>query len=206
MPDKFFITISYFTFGLSVIPIILIILLKSLSRKIDVIIGLVSLTEFITGISNFIFYQFVEESNVIQFQIYYIIEISCWIFIILRFYTKYVSSIHLISLAVVFLFFVINFEYNILLEVGSKLLQFYLAAVIFLKFLAGDEIPLKKEFFYFSTGILIYSFTCLNILLFKNLINEVEMSSYYVYWLSHQLAAIIYFSLLSISIWKSQKI
>jgi hypothetical protein len=167
---------------------------------------LVSLTEFITGISNFIFYQFVEESNLIQFQIYYTIEISCWIFIILRFYINQVRYIHLISLAVVFLFFVINFENNILLEVCSKLLQLYLAAVIILKFLADDEKPLKKEVFYFSIGILIYSFTCVNILLFKNLTKDIEMSSYYVYWLSHQFAAIIYFSLLSISIWKSQKI
>ncbi len=206
MPEKFFIAISYITFGLSVIPFILLIFLKFLSRKVNVIIGLVSLTEFITGISNFIFYQFVEESNLIQFQIYYTIEISCWIFIILRFYINQVRYIHLISLAVVFLFFVINFENNILLEVCSKLLQLYLAAVIILKFLADDEKPLKKEVFYFSIGILIYSFTCVNILLFKNLTKDIEMSSYYVYWLSHQFAAIIYFSLLSISIWKSQKI
>ena len=206
MPEKFFIAISYITFGLSVIPFILLIFLKFLSRKVNVIIGLVSLTEFITGISNFIFYQFVEESNLIQFQIYYTIEISCWIFIILRFYINQVRYIHLISLAVVFLFFVINFENNILLEVCSKLLQLYLAAVIILKFLADDEKPLQKEVFYFSIGILIYSFTCVNILLFKNLTKDIEMSSYYVYWLSHQFAAIIYFSLLSISIWKSQKI
>ena len=57
-----------------------------------------------------------------------------------------------------------------------------------------------------SIGIMIYAFLTINLFIFKNILVDLNLDDFAFTWGVHQIAAVIYFSLLSISIWKSQKI
>jgi hypothetical protein len=65
----------------------------------------------------------------------------------------------------------------------------------------------KSNYLIFTAiGLILYSVSMLNLIVFRDVLLKMELNSFYLSWSIHQIISIIYFSLLSISIWKSQKI
>ncbi len=209
MSEKTFFLFVYITLGFSILPILLISILYLLGKKCDRDLYLISFIEFSTFVSNFLLYNTGLGHLKIQYTIYSILEISIWIYILQhKFLTNKQGYLIIFSSTLILL---LLYQTNQLFhfELISRILQFILGLKILLKNFDFEKTN-KNQFlshnFYLSIGLLIYSFFSINLYLFQDLLVKMKLSSFSFATTSHQFAAIIYFSLLSISIWKSQKI
>lgn len=170
---------------------------------------IISLLVFVINTSNFIFY--ISELGHIQtqFLIYSSIELISWLFILYRFVYREINIKNTLLLVFTVLIFFLEFKfsnYN-LIKFESKCLQFYLGMILLFKCSEfGNKSNDIKINIYLPVGLILYSLTAINISFFRDFLNVMKDSNFYTVWAIHQFAAIIYFSLLSISIWKSQKI
>lgn len=208
MSKEMFYSLAFITFGFSIGPFILFSVLYLVGRiKYSYLPFWISLLEFINGSSNILFYLFGYGNNKWQFNIYFILEIVVWLLIISKYFiSKKISAFIfvLITTFIVLLFSVNEMQY---LGMISKIIQFSLGLLLILDSLKINRN--QKDFKnskYISIGLMLYGFSTFNLYLLRNIVIKMDDFSFYLSWTTHQFAAIIYFSLLSISIWKSQKI
>lgn len=209
MTEDLFYLIAYTTFGFCIIPLFVSVYLLVTKHPANTLITIIALVEFTTGFGNIGLYQLGYSDFKLQFDIYYTLEILCWLYVlhaieIKRIYLK----LGIILILVVILLSVSFSKVTIGLEISSKVLQFALGFLFLFKNLNSTEnkMNVKKGFeFFLSIGLMQYSLLTVNLIIFKDILLVIKESSFNLAWFSHQISSIFYFILLSISVWKSQK-
>lgn len=204
MDETCFIFITLFIFGFSLIPFLLSIYYRLNGKSTTKTIFLISLVEIFNSICNFTFYIFDLQFIQFQFYLYYFLEIVCWLWVF-RIIQKQ-SKINWLQIPFfIGLSLLMIFTSRLThLELLSKGLEFVLG-ISFLR-LSVQNNKFSNANFFLSLGLIIYSVSSINIFIFNNEIIKVSDFHFYTIWSTHQFAALLYYILLSISIWKSQKI
>lgn len=209
MSEDLFFTFVFIAFGFAILPFLLVLYFSIRKRKLDQILILICIVEFLTTSTNlfihFTNFGYLKE----QFYLYYILEIICWVYILSKFYLKRKISIILIILIFCCLLFLTITNLFFAFEFISKITQLALGINMFwfqIKDSDSKIYKFKNPFIYVSIGIMLYTFLTINLFIFKDLLMKLNLDDFAFTWGVHQIAAIIYFSLLSISIWQSQKI
>jgi hypothetical protein len=207
MSVELFYLIVYVTLGFSFIPFFLFFLIISRKRVPSIIVSVISILEFSTFLSNVLLDANGLGQWKLQFTIYYVLELSCWYFVLSKFYlSKHLSFFLIISSLIAIIYFQ-NLGYSTGIKYLSKSMQFILGLILLTRELRKNELKTNSSYIYFTAfGLIIYSLVSLNLTLLNDLIMQMNVNNFILTWTTHQIAAIIYFSLLSISIWKSQKI
>ncbi len=207
MSEELFFTVVFIATGFAILPFLLILFFSIIKRKLEKILVLISIVEFLTASSNlFIHYArigFYQE----QFFLYYFIEIIIWLYILNKYYINWRLTT-LIVLSLITFLFIFTPEWSFTsFELASKVLQLLLGLFMFHAHFKDVSVSqLRNNLILTSIGILVYSFLNINLFLFKNVLNELNLNDFSLTWLIHQIAAVIYFTLLSINIWKNQRI
>lgn len=209
MSKELYYLIIYLALGFSAVPFCLNLFLFFKRKSLNLICVFISILEFSTFFTNV----FLNVNGLghlkLQFIIYYILVLICWNVILHKYYLNVKKSVLLIVLSAIFIGFCFTLDKPFILQFFSRCIQFLLGILILLD-LYKDSIQNlneKKEFLkYTALGLVLYSFVSMNLSIFRNVLIGLTHSDYALAWTTHQFAAIIYFSLLSISIWKSQKI
>lgn len=204
MDEKCFIFITLCIFGFSLFPLVLLIYFGLSGKSTTKIIFLVSSVEIFNSICNFILYILDFQNNKYQFYVYYFLEIVCWL-LVFRLIQKQTRFARLQTPFVLGLtLFMVYTGSLTFLELFSKGLEFALGMSI-LKLCVHNH-KFSNPNFFLSIGLILYSVSSTNIFIFNNQIIKVSDFHFYAIWSTHQFAALFYYVLLSISIWKSQKI
>lgn len=205
MSEEWFYYIVYLTFGFSALPCIILIISVFRKTQPNLITTIISILEFSTFSANVIL-DILNLGHVkIQFGIYYIIELICWNYILKKYYFKKNKSLLWFLLSFFAIIYFLNVgDYNYL-KFLSKFTQFILGLNILLAELKNHNHSKTYFLFPVSIGLIMYSLVSMNLILFNSLIIQMNENNFSLTWSTHQFTAIIYFSLLSISLWKSQK-
>jgi hypothetical protein len=207
MLEKYFNFLSYSSFAFSIFPIGISIFYLFKRYKFDFSLAVVSSVEFLSGLSN-ITLEFCGLGHIkLQFVIYDTSISLIWLILFLKSIKNRCLS-RLMTLFVVLNFFLFFLNKNPdFLQFNALILQFLYGVQFFWHFnLKSNNNNVESYKIFAFTGFILYSITALNLLIFNNVLAEITSSLFQMIWTTHQFAAIIYFSLLSISIWKSQRI
>jgi hypothetical protein len=204
MSEELFIKIADLTYGFSILPFTIAIYLFIRKRVFKIASALAAVL-FITCTSNTILFKSGFGHIQEQFLLYDIFESICWLILIIKIIRfkllKILPFLYLIFVSIVFLS-----DIKIDLEIISKVIQFILGILLLKQTLNNDKFEVNNYNLYLSIGLLTYSFMIINLSIFKNVIFEMNKSSFSTTWFVYQFSTIAYSCLLSISIWKSQKI
>jgi hypothetical protein len=206
MSKNDFLLIASVIYVFSFLPVLLSTYNLLKKRKSNYSFLLISTVEFTINTVNFLLYFSGNSNSDLQFFIFLVIDIGLWIYLLYRHDLKKKYLIFLV-VTVTFLGLLFTTKYSDLtkLHIVAKIVQFIFGLHIFSKVL-NEKGRKSNTFLFASVGIMIYSISTINLIIFSDLFETVETSIFLKIWSIHQFAAIIYFSLLSISIWKSQKI
>lgn len=210
MTEDLFYLIAYSAFGFCILPLSISVYLSIIKRPSNTLVTVIALVEFVTGLGNIGLYKLGFNDFKLQYDIYYSLEIFCWMYIlyslqIKRMYLKFgvIFILAIILLSVSFSKFTLG------LEISSKVLQFTLGFLLLFskidKLKNKRSVKLSFEFF-LSIGLMQYSLIAINLIIFKDILLMINESSFNLAWNAHQVSSIFYFILLSISVWKSQRI
>jgi hypothetical protein len=206
MNSNLFLVFSYITYGFSIVPFLLICFFYLKKNYINPILALISSVEFLVGtfsiLLNIYGFGYIQE----QYVIYNIIGIALWSFLLLKINSNKILNYIFFSLLIIITLLSIYYQSNRTIEFTSTILQFIFGIILLSKTLQKIEYHKEKVFFSASIGILVYSFTVTNFFIFKSEIVKCNISDFSKLWMVHQVASIVYYMLLTISIWKSQKI
>jgi hypothetical protein len=206
MNSNLFLVFSYITYGFSIVPFLLICFFYFKKNDINPILALISSVEFLVGtfsiLLNIYGFGYIQE----QYVIYNIIGIALWSFLLLKINSNKILNYIFFSLLIIITLLSIYYQSNRMIEFTSTILQFIFGIILLSKSLQKIEYHKEKVFFSASIGILVYSFTVTNFFIFKSEIVKCDISDFSKLWMVHQVASIVYYMLLTISIWKSQKI
>ncbi len=204
MSEELFIKIADLTYGISILPFTIAVYLF-IRKRVFKIASVIATVLFITCTSNTILYKSGFGHIQEQFLVYDIFETICWLLLIIKIIRfrllKILPFLYLIFISTIFLL-----DIKIDLEIISKAIQFILGILLLKQALKSDKYEVNSYITYLSIGLLTYSFTIINLSIFKNVIFEMNKSSFSTTWFVYQFSTITYSCLLSISIWKSQKI
>lgn len=207
MSEDLFFKLVIIASGFAVLPILLVLFFSVFHKKFNQILTLISLVEFLTNSANLLIYYTKFGYFKEQFYIYYILEIVCWVYILGKFYFKFEISIILTVLLLFCLSILTFYRSFYAFEFISKIIQFILGVNMFMNQIKDSKTStINHSLIFASIGIMIYAFLTINLFIFKNILVDLNLDDFAFTWGVHQIAAVIYFSLLSISIWKSQKI
>jgi hypothetical protein len=208
MPINIFYSLVYLTLGISFIPICLIVYFKVRQKRTNVLIVVISTMEFSTFFSNlfldYIGYGYLQ----IQFTVYSLINIICWVFFLLLNKFSIIKRV-LFLVVLLAIIYISELKDSQTLQIVSKFLQLILGIKILLDefdFSKNGKYKKSNYLIFTAIGLILYSVSMLNLIVFRDVLLKMELNSFYLSWSIHQIISIIYFSLLSISIWKSQKI
>jgi hypothetical protein len=206
MPENIFFLITYIVFGFSFLPALLILLRPNKRSYFESNIKIISIVELVTNLSNLSLYHLGLGHLKQQYFIYSILQVFCWIFLLrINRLSKPVTWI-LISLSLTIFFISFYFDLSILSPIYSRMVQLLLG-IYLLKIEMKKNLNVhKKSGFLVAIALIIYSVSSINILIFDSFISIMNVSNFNYIWSTHQFAALFYYVLLSISIWKSQKI
>jgi hypothetical protein len=206
MNSDLFLVFSYITYGISIIPFLLICFFYFKKNYLNPILTLISSVEFLVGtfsiLLNIYGFGYIQE----QYVIYNIIGIALWSFLLLKINSNKNLNYIFLSLLIIITLLSIYYQSNRTIEFTSTILQFIFGIILLSRTLLKIEYHKEKVLFSASIGILVYSFTVTNFFIFKSEIVKCDISDFSKLWMVHQVASIIYYMLLTISIWKSQKI
>ena len=206
MNSNLFLVFSYITYGFSIVPFLLICFFYFKKNDINPILALISSVEFLVGtfsiLLNIYGFGYIQE----EYVIYNIIGIALWSFLLLKINSNKILNYIFFSLLIIITLLSIYYQSNRMIEFTSTILQFIFGIILLSKSLQKIEYHKEKVFFSASIGILVYSFTVTNFFIFKSEIVKCDISDFSKLWMVHQVASIVYYMLLTISIWKSQKI
>jgi hypothetical protein len=206
MNSDLFLVFSYITYGFSIIPFLLICFFYFKKNYLNPILTLISSVEFLVGtfsiLLNIYGFGYIQE----QYVIYNIIGIALWSFLLLKINSNKNLNYIFLSLLIIITLLSIYYQSNRTIEFTSTILQFIFGIILLSRTLLKIEYHKEKVLFSASIGILVYSFTVTNFFIFKSEIVKCDISDFSKLWMVHQVASIIYYMLLTISIWKSQKI
>lgn len=206
MNSDLFLVFSYITYGFSIVPFLLICFFIFKKNYINPILALISSVEFLVGTFS-ILLNICGCGNIQeQYVIYNLIGIALWSFLFLKIKPNKILSYIFFSLLIIITLLSIFYQSQRTIEFISTILQFIFGITLLSKTLQKIEYHKEKVLFTASIGILVYSFTVTNFFIFKSEIVKCDISDFSKLWMVHQVAAIIYYMLLTISIWKSQKI
>lgn len=203
MSNSVFWVITYIIFGFSFLPAILNLVLWKLKFKIDFILLSIAIIEFVTNISNLIFYLLGFGDQKWQYDIYSLIEVSCFLFIFHRLFIHDLKNRKMIFMIFI-LFFVplilIYFSYETRLY--SKTLQFTLGlSLLNLEYQKSTAKRLNYPYVALSIGLMIYSVVSFNLFVFIDWFPKFTKENNYLIWIVHQFSALLYFILTSLGIW-----
>lgn len=206
MPENIFFILTYIVFGFSFLPALLILIWSNKRSSFEPNIKIISVIELVTNLSNLFLYHLGLGYLKQQYFIYSILQVFCWIFLLnINRLSKTVTWI-LISLSLTIFFISVYCDLSILSPIYSRLIQLLLG-IYLLKIEIKKNLNVhKKSGFLIAIALIIYSVSSINILIFDSLISKMNVSNFNYIWSTHQFAALIYYVLLSISLWKSQKI
>jgi hypothetical protein len=207
MSEELFYLIAYSTFGLSTIPFIFSVIFFVKSRSFSKILFSISLLELITGASNISLSIFGYGHLTGQFTVYYFLEIFTWLFLLYTYYLTLNQVIVLSLSTLIAVTLICSLGSSSTLIFVSKLLQFILGFMMLWKYsYAKDKTRESGNLLYLAVGLMLYAFMVIHLFFFRDVLVKMNSEMYNLTWFVHQFAAIIYFSLLSISTWKSRKI
>jgi uncharacterized membrane protein len=209
MSEKIFYLIVKIIYVISVFPFLLSIYYSLKKSPPPFFLFSIICVELIIGSSNFLLYIYGYGRVEIQFIFYDLIEIITWNFLIYSL-SKSKKTIQLqLLLLLIILYCIWFYKLGSVLEIYAKLLQMFLGIKLLLSVIstkAYDNTNSHNFILLTSIGLLIYSLVCINNFIFKDLLVGLTISSFALSWLSHQFAALVYISLLFVSVWKSQEV
>jgi hypothetical protein len=207
MSDELFYLIAYSTFGLSAIPFIFSVIFFVRSRSFSKILFSISLLELITGASNISLSVFGYGHLTGQYTVYYLLEMATWLFLLYTYYLTLNQAIVLSLSTLIAVTLICSLGSSSTLMVVSKLLQFSLGLMMLWKHTYSKKKNGESEnLLYLAVGLMLYAFMVIHLFFFLDVLEKMNSEMFNLTWFVHQFAAIIYFSLLSISTWKSRKI
>jgi len=177
-------------------------------RYVNAIFALITLVELTTSYTNVVLYYsglWWEK----QFTVYFLLEISCWLYLMYQYFLIKKQSRILIAITVPLSIFLVYIDNSLILEAQSKFLQLLLGLFMFLdrmKATNPEKTIVKSDMIYLSIGIMVYAFINLNLLIFSNVIFNLNIANFRTTWQVHQVSALIYYLMLSLNIWKSRKV
>jgi hypothetical protein len=207
MSEELFYLIAYSTFGLSTIPFIFSVIFFVKSRSFSKILFSISLLELITGTSNISLSIFGYGHLTGQFTVYFLLEIFTWLFLLYTYYLTLNQVIVLSLSTLIAVTLICSLGSSSTLIFVSKLLQFILGFMMLWKHsYAKNKTRESGNLLYLAVGLMLYAFMVIHLFFFWDVLVKMNLEMFNLTWFVHQFAAIIYFSLLSISTWKSRKI
>jgi hypothetical protein len=206
MNSELFLILSYFTYGFSVCPFLLIGYLFLNKRHINPLLSYIAIIEFIIGTSS-IFLNLIGLGDFQeQYLIYNLFGIGLWSFLLVKINSNKKSNYILFCLLIIIFFLSTVYHSARIIEFTAIILQLVLGIILLFSSLLNYQDKNISVFFIASIGIIAYSFIVANFFIFKSKIVELNIADFSKLWMIHQVAAMLYYTLLSISIWKSQEI